>query len=178
MLEADPALSPNFRAIEIDTLVGYGWRKFPAYEMDRKGFTMTFGFTGEKAIKFMSRYIDAFNSSTIRVVTIQGEPWFVATDVCKVLGLRPHPKNGCSHHLRKLADDQVIPVSDTGITINHRGMSNAKLISESGLYRLVLRSDKPEAQKFQDWVTRDVLRPLARKVVTSRAKRRSPRARM
>ena len=51
VLDADPTLSRNFAEIEIDTLVGYGWRKFPAYEMDRKGFTMlAFGFTGEKAI--------------------------------------------------------------------------------------------------------------------------------
>lgn len=39
-IDTDPSLSVNFNRIEIDTLVGYGWRKFPAYEMDRKGFTM------------------------------------------------------------------------------------------------------------------------------------------
>lgn len=39
------------KAAYFDALVGFGWRKFPAYEMDRKGFTMlAFGFTGEKAV--------------------------------------------------------------------------------------------------------------------------------
>lgn len=37
VIEADPALSRNFSEIEIDTLVGYGWRKFPAYEMGPVG---------------------------------------------------------------------------------------------------------------------------------------------
>ena len=62
-----------------------------------------------------------------------------------------------THALRPLGVDEVI---------THR-MSNKlgrpmKLISESGLYKLVMRSDKPEAKQFQDWVTRDVL-PAIRK---------------
>lgn len=94
----------------------------------------------------------AFNSSTIRVVTIQGEPWLVATDVCRVLGL-----TNVSNAVRPLRADEVTlhPIKgQRGLPMN--------VVSESGLYKLVLRSDKPEAKKFQDCVTRDVL-PAIRK---------------
>ncbi len=85
-----------------------------------------------------------------------------AADVCKALGLAHHAKNGFARHLTKLASDQITTLSDVGGSATWRGSYNAKLISESGLYRLVLRSDKPDARKFQDWVTRDVL-PAIRK---------------
>lgn len=120
--------------------------------------------TNRRACRFYPNELTtyAFNSSTIRVVTIQGEPWFVAADVCKALGLAHHAKNGFARHLAKLAPDQITTLSDVGVTATWRGCHSAKVIRESGLYKLVLRSDKPEAQKFQDWVTRDVL-PAIRK---------------
>lgn len=43
-----------------------------------------------------------------------------------------------------------------------RGVPSLSLISESGFYKLIMRSDKPDARKFQDWVTREVL-PSIRK---------------
>lgn len=82
--------------------------------------------------------------------------------MCKALGLAHHAKNGFARHLTKLAPDQITTLSDVGVTATWRGCHSAKLISESGLYKLVLRSDKPNATKFQDWVTRDVL-PAIRK---------------
>lgn len=91
----------------------------------------------------------------IRVVEIQGEPWFVAADVCRALGL--DLLAGVHQHIAKLADDEKTRNRVTGM----RG-GQANLISESGLYKLVLRSDKAEAKVFQDWVTRDVL-PAIRK---------------
>ncbi len=100
-----------------------------------------------------------FNTHNIRVVTVEGEPWFVAADVCGILELAAH-KGGYEHHLRKLdaVEKTRPPVSDTG------GFNGARpvLISESGLYKLVLRSDKPQAKPFQDWVTKEVL-PAIRK---------------
>ncbi len=90
-----------------------------------------------------------FNTSTIRVVQIDGEPWFVANDVCRVLGI----ENVGSAYVR-LDRDEVSNVrrADVGMTPGRA----AVIISESGLYKLVLRSDKPEAKAFQDWVTRTV----------------------
>lgn len=96
-----------------------------------------------------------FGSTTIRIVDINGEPWFVAADVCKILGIENH-----GNAYQRLHKNEV-----TNIRRTYLGMSpgrDATLISESGLYKLILRSDKPQAKSFQDWVTRTVL-PAIRK---------------
>lgn len=103
-----------------------------------------------------------FEGTKLRTVSHNGQPWFIAADACRCLGLMQHPKHGYSQHFRKLADDEIIPTSAVGKTLEGPGMHNARLISESGLYKLIMRSDKPAARKFQDWVTRDVL-PAIRK---------------
>jgi prophage antirepressor-like protein len=92
---------------------------------------------------------------TIRAVEIEGEPWFVAKDVIRALGLS---SSGSNYTMLKA--EEVKPLS-RGL-ISGKGMTNAKIISESGLYKLVMRSDKPDAKAFQDWVTREVL-PAIRK---------------
>lgn len=93
------------------------------------------------------------NTAEIRVVEIEGNPWFVATDVCKAIGL-----SNVTLAVRPLADDEktLNPIKTVC------GTKDLNCVSESGLYKLVLRSDKPEARRFQDWVTRDVL-PAIRK---------------
>ncbi|HHG4367932.1 TPA: BRO-N domain-containing protein [Pseudomonas aeruginosa] len=93
------------------------------------------------------------DTTEIRVVEIEGNPWFVATDVCKAIGL-----SNVTLAVRPLADDEktLNPIKTV------RGTKDLNCVSESGLYKLVLRSDKPEARRFQDWVTRDVL-PAIRK---------------
>jgi prophage antirepressor-like protein len=79
--------------------------------------------------------------------------------VCRALGLSPY--NGSyTHHLRQLHGDEHRNASTSDMGSPVRG--SLKLISESGLYKLVMRSDKPEAREFQDWVTRVVL-PAIRK---------------
>lgn len=89
------------------------------------------------------------------MVEIDGQPWFVAADIRTVLGLQ---KSGTN--LARLAADEHQVIRKCGSTsLKGHGLS---VISESGLYKLIMRSDKPEAQKFQDWVTRDVL-PAIRK---------------
>ena len=101
----------------------------------------------------------------IHSVQINGAPWFVAADVCKALGLNinssghPNVTMAC----QKLDQDETafIRIESTsrgGITQKTR----KKVVSESGLYKLISRSDKPQAKKFQNWVTRDVL-PAIRK---------------
>jgi len=94
-----------------------------------------------------------FNTNSISVVEIGGEPWFVAVDIYRVLGLNRSV-------IRRLDSDEVTLLrrEQLGLTPGR----DAAVISESGLYKLIMRSDKPEARSFQDWVTRVVL-PAIRK---------------
>ena len=98
---------------------------------------------------------ERIGSHRIRIVTIKDRPWFVAADVRTCLSISQGGNN-----YRFLSEDEVIPVPSNLIT--GKGGSNHRLLSESGLYKFILRSDKPEAKVFQDWVTRDVL-PAIRK---------------
>lgn len=83
-------------------------------------------------------------------MTLDGAPWFVAADVCRVLG---HSNPSVS--VRMLGSDEQAK-SDLG------SGPRVNIVSEQGLYRLIMRSDKPVARPFQDWVTREVL-PAIRK---------------
>ena len=95
-----------------------------------------------------------FDGSDVRVVLVDDEPWFVASDVCKVLGIQ-----NVGNALARL-DELSIRQADVE---NARGqMRKTKIVNEPGLYELVLRSDKPQARKFTRWVTREVL-PQIRK---------------
>lgn len=88
----------------------------------------------------------------IRTITVDGDPWFAAADVCKVLDIA-NPRDA----VRTLDDDEV---ADHGV-----GSTDTlvlKVISEAGLYSLILRSRKPEAKAFKRWVTHDVLPTLRR----------------
>lgn len=92
---------------------------------------------------------------TIRAMRdANGEPWFIAKDVCDALGV-------ATNHLREegrgLDDDEVSTLP------NWEGKGAAPLIiSEAGLYSLVLKSRKPEAKRFKRWVTHEVLPALRR----------------
>ena len=80
-----------------------------------------------------------------------GEPWWVAKDVCDVLTL-----TNPTEAIRALDVDEksTLRISEGGPEVN--------IINESGLYSLIIRSNKPEAKKFKRWVTEDVL-PSIRK---------------
>lgn len=98
-----------------------------------------------------------FGLMDLRVIELDGQPWFVVGDVLKALYGRA---SGLAHVYTRLAPDEM-----TKVNRYHFGDGPGKpitLISESGLYKLVMRSDKPEARAFQDWVTRVVL-PAIRK---------------
>ena len=97
-----------------------------------------------------------FRSSAVRVIIIDGEPWFVAADIAEILGYRD-----AANAARHLPDRQkgTRNVSTLG------GGQRMTIISEGGMYRLVLRSRKPEAEAFTDWVTDEVL-PAIRKTGT------------
>lgn len=109
------------------------------------------------AVTTMAFQANASTSLNVRIADVEGEPWFVAADVANALELFMF--KGVSRHLTNLMDDEkrLTPLPNSGV----RG-GKCWLISESGLYKLIMRSDKPEARKFQDWVTREVL-PAIRK---------------
>lgn len=95
-----------------------------------------------------------YNGSRVRTVVIEGEPWFVAKDVCEVLGYVNHRR--AVEKLSKTMKDDV-PICDAIGRVQ-----NTKVISEAGLYKLIFRSDLPEAENFADWVAEEVL-PAIRK---------------
>lgn len=100
--------------------------------------------------------IFTYQSSEVRTVMQDGEPWFCLVDVCRVLDLSsPH----------KVAE-RLDPDELTGIKVRSGGqLREMTFINESGLYNVILRSDKPEAKPFRKWVTGTVL-PAIRKTGT------------
>ena len=92
---------------------------------------------------------------------ITGEPWFVAKDVCDILGIE-NPGNAYA----RLLNDEIsdIRLTDTRFKGGATQARSMKIVFESGLYTLIMRSRKKEAIEFQRWVTREVL-PSIRKPV-------------
>ena len=95
-----------------------------------------------------------FEKSKVRTLTKDGEALFCASDVAKVLGFRDGP-----NLLRRLNKDDTQILSTLDLSGKTRGMA---YINESGIFTAILRSTKPEAKRFQKWVTRDVLPALLR----------------
>lgn len=89
----------------------------------------------------------------MRATKIDGEPWFVAKDVCGALGIR-------TDTVRKILDDDEVSEIDPN-SIGVRGNSPL-IVSEAGLYALILKSRKSEAKPFRRWVTHKVLPALRR----------------
>ena len=89
----------------------------------------------------------------VRSILIDGDPWFVAADVCKALEIEK-----TNRALSRLDDDEkgAHSVSTPG------GRQRMSIISESGLYSLILGSRKPEAKAFKRWITHEVI-PSIRK---------------
>lgn len=97
-----------------------------------------------------------FNTAPLRVLTDKnGDPWFVAKDVCDILKI-----SNPSDALQSLEDDEKTNLGNSYVWPEPG--KRPLIISEPGLYRLVMRSRKPEAKDFQRWVTHEVL-PSIRK---------------
>lgn len=94
-----------------------------------------------------------YENNQIRTILKDGEPWWVLADVCQVLEI----KNSRDVTTRLDEDEKGVGQIDT-----LGGNQNMTIINESGLYKVILRSDKPEAKKFTRWVTHEVL-PAIRK---------------
>lgn len=89
----------------------------------------------------------------VRTVMIDGEPWWVLVDVCRVLNLTN------SRMTAKQLDEDEKGVSEI---YTPGGTQQMTIINEPGLYSVILRSDKPEAKAFKRWITHEVL-PAIRK---------------
>ena len=94
-----------------------------------------------------------YQSNEVRTVEMNGEPWFVLKDVCNILGISKYRDTAA----RLDADERgSVEVDTLG------GTQQVIAVNESGLYHVILRSDKPEAAPFRKWVTSEVL-PSIRK---------------
>lgn len=104
-----------------------------------------------------------FHTAAIRMVEIDGNPWFAAIDVCRALGMDVS-KAGAAPWLNRVLPSERVRVSRKEyphVFADGRGQS-LTLISESALYKVTIRSNKPEARAFEDWETGEVL-PSIRK---------------
>ena len=90
----------------------------------------------------------------IRTTIQNGEPWFVAADVCKALDIENNRKA-----TNRLDDDEKNTVT---LSDGNRRNPNTTIVNEAGLYSLVLGSRKPEAKAFKRWITHEVLPTIRR----------------
>lgn len=104
----------------------------------------------------MSNELSIFSNDefgSVRVIMQGGEPWFVASDVAKALGYE-RPNDAVNTHCKK--------VNKFSYGESPRGAQPYNIIPESDVYRLIMRSKLPSAERFQDWVVEEVL-PSIRK---------------
>lgn len=94
-----------------------------------------------------------FDGHEVRMIHIDGVTWFVAADVCKVLGI-----GNATRAVERLEDDEK------GLTTSKTlgGDQEVNVVNEPGLYALIFTSRKPEAKRFKHWVFHEVL-PMIRK---------------
>lgn len=98
--------------------------------------------------------IFTYNGNEVRTVQKDGEPWWVLRDVCDILGIS-HIKDTVD----RLDGDEV---GQTEVIDRLGRNQTAYIINESGLYNVIIRSDKPEAKPFRKWVTSEVLPSIRR----------------
>jgi len=111
-----------------------------------------------------------FKGNDVRIVDRDGNPWFIAKDVCDELGIGNPSKALMGLELDEKSEIIVSPatrpinVSNSNSNINIKDLRPKKMriINEPGLYKLIFRSRKPQAKAFKRWVTHEVL-PSIRK---------------
>jgi prophage antirepressor-like protein len=96
----------------------------------------------------------AFGAKSVRIQEIEGAPWFCVTDVCSILGYS-NSRDAMSKHCR----EKGVAKRDT---LTSKGKQALTFIDEGNLYRLIIKSRKEEAQRFESWVCDEVL-PAIRK---------------
>lgn len=107
----------------------------------------------DNSVSFALEQFQNERFGTVRVVMRNNDPWFVAKDIAECLEIS-NVSDACS---RLDDDEKAIGKADT-----LGGSQDLLIISESGLYTLIMRSNKPEAKQFRKWVTSEVL-PSIRK---------------
>jgi prophage antirepressor-like protein len=85
----------------------------------------------------------------VRTISIDGQPWFVAKDVCNILGV-----SNITETFKRLDEDEF---STTEVVDSIGRSQEVYIINEYGLYSLVMTSRKKEAKSFKRWVTHEVL---------------------
>lgn len=94
-----------------------------------------------------------YQENPVRMQVIDGQPWFVAKDICDILGLSNSRKA-----VAALDDDEKgVTTSDTP-----GGKQQVNIVNESGMYALIFQSRKPAAREFRKWVTSEVLPSIRR----------------
>ncbi len=92
-----------------------------------------------------------YQDKQVRTVVIDGEPWFVAKDVCEILEIQ-----NTTDATKRLDVDEVTRFNLGGLA----GETN--IVNEHGLYNLILGSRKPEAKQFKRWITHEVIPSIRR----------------
>lgn len=95
----------------------------------------------------------SYEGREVRVLDINGEPWFVLADLCEVLGIRN------SRMAATRLDEADVRKADISSSGQRRAMI---IVAEPGMYDLVVRSDSPVAKPFRRWVTHEVLPAIRR----------------
>lgn len=95
-----------------------------------------------------------YADTAVRVVMIDGEPWFVLADLCRVLEISD------VSIVRRRLDDALCRTHPILDSLSRT--QQATIVSESGMYEVVIRSDKPEAVGFRRWITGTVLPEIRR----------------
>ena len=110
-----------------------------------------------------SNQVFNFGDYQVRTVIKEGEPWFVAKDVCSVLEVSNTSDTVSRLDYEDKAEVAIASTDSNGVTQSR----TLTIINESGLYSLILTSRKPEAKAFKKWVTSEVLPSIRKRGVFS-----------
>lgn len=152
---------------------------FPELSNDSRSFQASAYESGMKKNSDLSMQV--FNNpdfGEVRMTLIDGEPWFVGKDVAVILEYK-YPKDAIRDNVDE-EDKMTVQLSDIqdgeqDSLPDHMKGSKITIINESGLYSLILRSEKPEAKKFKKWITSEVI-PSIRKTGSFSMKSLKPAA--
>lgn len=119
-------------------------------------------------MQFSLQVFETEDHNNFRTIDVEGVPWFVLADVCRALDI----KNPSDAAARLDSDEKMTLALAEGQSGVRGGPRSMNVINESGLYSLIVRSDKPSAKRFRKWVTSEVL-PAIRKTGSFNARRGS-----
>ena len=95
-----------------------------------------------------------FDTNSVRIVGTYEQPWFVVKDICKILGIQNN-RDVVNLIPEKWKNEQLLPTKG--------GNQHTTIINEAGLYKIIMRSNKPVAEKFQEFVCESILPELRKK---------------